>query len=79
MNLDKDKVEKLSLLIIDVLYKRFESFPEDSTENRNAPFHEAFLRAFSDKLDRKVSDIPFFISLSSWLHGLNTTLGQSFF
>lgn len=23
--------------------------------------------------------MPFFISLSSWLHGPNTTLGQSFF
>jgi hypothetical protein len=32
-----------------------------------------------NKLNGKVSDIPFFISLSSWLHGLNTTLGQSFF
>ena len=79
MDLDKDKVENLSLLVIDVLYKRFENFPEDSTENRNAPFHEAFLGAFSDKLQGKVLDIPFFISLSSWLHGLNTTLGQTFF
>lgn len=26
-----------------------------------------------------MQDIPFFISLSSWLHGLNTTMGQTFF
>jgi hypothetical protein len=58
---------------------RFDSFPEDASNNRNAPFHEAFLTAFSDKLNGKVSDIPFFISLSSWLQGLNTTLGQVFF
>ncbi|MBD3193637.1 MAG: TdeIII family type II restriction endonuclease, partial [Candidatus Lokiarchaeota archaeon] len=73
------KREKIALEIIRTLFKRFESFPEDSTKNRNAPFHEAFLQAFSDKFNSCFSDIPFFISLSSWLHGLNTTLGQSFF
>jgi hypothetical protein len=61
------------------LFSRFENFPEDASNNRNAPFHEAFLKAFSNKLGNRVSDVPFFISLSSWLHGLNTTLGQSFF
>jgi len=71
--------EKISLEVIKTLVVRFESFPEDASNNRNAPFHEAFLKAFADKLDGKVSNVPFFISLSSWLHGLNTTLGQSFF
>jgi len=71
--------EKISLEIIKTLVKRFELFPENASNNRNAPFHEAFLKAFADKLEDKVPDIPFFISLSSWLHGLNTTLGQSFF
>jgi len=71
--------EKISWEVIRTLITRFELFPEDASNNRNAPFHEAFLQAFTDKLAGKVSDIPFFISLSSWLHGLNTTLGQSFF
>ncbi|MDR2626893.1 MAG: TdeIII family type II restriction endonuclease [Dysgonamonadaceae bacterium] len=71
--------EKISIEVIKTLLKRFENFPEDASNNRNAPFHEAFLKAFSDKLEDKVSDIPIFISLASWLHGLNTTLGQSFF
>ncbi|MCC5945924.1 MAG: TdeIII family type II restriction endonuclease, partial [Bernardetiaceae bacterium] len=43
------------------------------------PFHEAFINAFSDRLEGKVASVPTFISLSSWLHGLNTSLGQSFF
>lgn len=73
------KKEKIAIEVIKTLITRFETFPIDSSNNRNAPFHEAFLNAFSDKLKGKVSDIPFFISLSSWLHGLNTTLGQSFF
>jgi len=71
--------EKIAFEVIRTLISRFESFPDDTTTNRNAPFHEAFLNAFKDKLEEKVSDIPFMISLSSWMHGLNTTLGQQFF
>lgn len=71
--------EKISHEVIKTLISRFESFPGDATINRNAPFHEAFLNAFKDKLEEKVSDIPFMISLSSWMHGLNTTLRQQFF
>lgn len=77
--IDKAKKEKISHAVIRTLYTKFSDFPEDATKNRNAPFHEAFLKAFETKFSGKVSDIPFFISLSSWFHGLNTTLGQTFF
>lgn len=79
MPLNNEIKEKISFEVIRTLVSRFNSFPEDASSNRNAPFHEAFLNAFADKLHDKVPDIPFFITLSSWLHGLNTTLGQSFF
>lgn len=79
MALDIKIKEKISIEVIKTLVTRFENFPEDASNNRNAPFHEAFLNAFTDKLAGKVPDIPFFISMSSWLHGLNTTLGQTFF
>ncbi len=79
MPLTNQQKEKISIEVIKTLVTRFDNFPEDASNNRNAPFHEAFLNAFSDKLNGKVSDTPFFISLSSWLHGLNTTLGQIFF
>ncbi|MCB0537676.1 MAG: TdeIII family type II restriction endonuclease [Bacteroidetes bacterium] len=79
MPLTNIQKEKISIEVIKTLVTRFDNFPEDASNNRNAPFHEAFLNAFSDKLNGKVSDSPFFISLSSWLHGLNTTLGQIFF
>lgn len=79
MALNNRTKEKISIEVIKTLVTRFDNFPEDASNNRNAPFHEAFLNAFSDKLNGKVSDTPFFISLSSWLHGLNTTLGQIFF
>ncbi|SMM98974.1 type II restriction endonuclease TdeIII [uncultured Candidatus Thioglobus sp.] len=71
--------ERIALEVIRTLVTRFENFPENANNNRNAPFHEAFLSAFSEKFKKNVSDIPFFISLSSWMHGLNTTLGQTFF
>ena len=79
MALNDQVKEKISIEVIKTLVTRFESFPEDASNNRNAPFHEAFLNAFSNKLQDKVSDTSFFISLSSWLQGLNTTLGQTFF
>lgn len=71
--------EYIAIQVIRTLYAQFEKFPEDTSENRNAPFHEAFLNAFTNKLEGKVQSIPVFISLSSWMHGLNTSLGQSFF
>lgn len=77
--LDKSKKERISHVVIGVLYSRFKNFPEDATNNRNAPFHTAFLNAFNDKFQGKVTDIPYFITMSSWLQGLNTTLGQTFF
>ena len=70
--------ELIAIEVIRTLYAQFEKFPEDETNNRNAPFHEAFLNAFSEKLNGKVASIPVFISLASWMHGLNTSLGQSF-
>lgn len=73
------KKELIAQTIIKILVSRFNSFPEDGNNNRNAPFHVAFLNAFSDKLNERVRDIPDYISLSSWLQGLNTSLGQSFF
>jgi len=77
--ISKLKKENIAIEVIKTLFSRFENFPKDALSNRNAPFHEAFLEAFSDRLENKVTNIPMFISLSSWLHGLNTTLGQSFF
>ncbi len=71
--------EQIAWQVIAVLVKRFQTFPDTSAENRNAPFHEAFLQAFADRLAPHVTEPNVLISLSSWLHGLNTTLGASFF
>ncbi len=80
MALSKDKIEKISLEVIKVLHSRFKSYPEDKLKIRNAPFHKVFLDAFENKIKEKIkTDVPTFLSLSSWMHGLNTTLGQTFF
>lgn len=77
--MNQDKKERIAFEVIKTLKSRFDNFPENELDNRNAPFHEAFLNAFSIKLEGKVTSVPFLITLSSWLHGLSTTLGQSFF
>ncbi|MBQ7362382.1 MAG: TdeIII family type II restriction endonuclease [Bacteroidaceae bacterium] len=79
MAIPNNKKELISHAVIKVLYSRFKSFPSDDEQNRNAPFHVAFMQAFEEKLDGRVKNIPDFINLSSWMHGLNTSLGQSFF
>ena len=73
------KREQIALEVIKTLKSRFDNFPVDASDNRNAPFHEAFLEAFKVKIEKHVTNIPIFVSLASWMHGLNTTLGQSFF
>jgi hypothetical protein len=71
--------ESIALQVIKTLKKQFDKFPDDFSESRNAPFHKAFLNAFTTRLDGKVESQEILISLSSWMHGLNTSLGQSFF
>lgn len=73
------KKEQIAHSVIKVLHSRFNSFPFEDGLNRNAPFHVAFMQAFKDNLERRVKNIPDFISLASWMHGLSTSLGESFF
>jgi hypothetical protein len=75
MALDSKIKEKISLEVIRVLVAASEFLPENNCDNYSNPF----FHAFADKLEDKVSDVPLFISLASWLQGLNTTLGQTFF
>lgn len=77
--MDNLKKERIALEVIKTLKSKFDDFPEDATNNRNAPFHEAFLEAFKVKIEKYVTDVPIFVSLASWMHGLNTSLGLSFF
>lgn len=73
------KKQEIAKVIIKLLKSRFDTFPEDATAPRNAPFHKAFLQAFSERFDAAGTNVDAMISMSSWIHGLNTTLGQVFF
>jgi len=73
------KIQPIALEVIRVLKTKSDNFSKDIQNNRNAPFHEVFLNAFKDKIEKYVNNVPYFISLASWFHGFNTTLGQSFF
>ena len=42
------------------------------------PFYNALLNPFFDIIEKKNTSIADFISLSSWMNALNTTLGQTF-
>lgn len=77
--MDELKRERIALEVIKTLKSRFDNFPTDASDNRNAPFHEAFLEAFKINIEKYVTNVPIFVSLASWMHGFNTTLGQSFF
>lgn len=74
-----EKKEKISYIVIKTIYKSYENIQEDYCDKTYNPFHRAFLHEAITYLNSNVTDVPFFISLSSWLHGLNTTMGQTFF
>lgn len=77
--MNEKKRQKIAYEVIKVLKSRFESFPQGDESTRNAPFHKVFLNAFSHELNAAGTSVNAIINMSSWMHGLNTTLGLSFF
>ncbi len=57
---------------------RIESFPELNHQNRNAPFHDLILKAFDRQLKNISVPTPYLVAISSWMHGLSTSLGTGF-
>lgn len=78
MALSKDKRTRISEVAKLILLSRLESFPNETTKVRNAPFHGAFLECFKDKIRPLNIQTPYLVALASWLHGLNTSLGSGF-
>lgn len=78
MALSQDQTNRIEEIVKGILSRRIENFPEDSSSIRNAPFHEIILKAFEDRIGVLNIKIPYLIALSSWLHGLNTSLGTGF-
>ena len=77
--MNENKKQMIAFEAIKILKSRYDSFPDNTTAVRNAPFHKAFLRAFESRFDELHTNSDALLNVSSWIHGLNTTLGQSFF
>ena len=69
---------RIQEVVKDILESRLEKFPSDAKANRNAPFHDAFLDAFREQLSTVNIETPYLVALASWMHGLNTSLGNGF-
>ena len=76
--MNNEQKQSIAFVVIEILKSRFDSFPNNATISRNAPFHKAFLQAFSKNFEVLNLNMDASITISSWIHGLNTTLGQSF-
>lgn len=76
------KKELIAIEVIKILYKSAEYIQENLITTDKNPFNMCFYKGIvsnvGDNFLVKKNDDDF-ISLSSWLYGLNTTLGQSFF
>lgn len=78
MAINTVKKDQITEIIKRILTSRIESFPELSHQNRNAPFHELILQAFDEQLHNLSVPTPYLVTISSWMHGLSTSLGSGF-
>jgi hypothetical protein len=78
MLLTQDKQNRIGEVVKDILLRRIDNFPKLGAEIRNAPFHQAFLECFKERLGPLNIELPYLLAISSWLHGLNTSLGTGF-
>lgn len=71
----KDAITKAA----DAALKNFTSkFPTESTLSRNEPFHSAVYKAFESQLQARHLDLKSILQLSSWIQGVNTSMGSFF-
>lgn len=78
MSMSKDKRDRISEIIKEILLSRIDSFPELNCQNRNAPFHDLILTAFDNQFKNINIPTPYLVAISSWMHGLSTSLGNGF-
>lgn len=78
MPLSQPQKQQIKEVVKKILLKRSENFPDVNQVNRNAPFHELFLKAFEQKLGNLKVPTSYLVAIASWMHGLNTSLGTSF-
>lgn len=78
MSINNLKRDQIAEVIKNILASRIETFPELNHQNRNAPFHDLILQAFDKQLHNLSVPTPYLVAISSWMHGLSTSLGSGF-
>ncbi len=78
MKLNQQQKNRIQEEVKKILESRIESFPDVSSKNRNAPFHDAILECFKEQLKEFDIETPRLIAIASWMHGLSTSLGSGF-
>lgn len=79
--ISNDKKELIAFEVIKILQKSTDYIQENLITSDKNPFYASFYAGITSNVKGNcITEIyePDFISFSSWLHGLNTTLGQSF-
>lgn len=76
--LDPHRTELIALEAVKVLIGTLADLVQDDSDHGHSPFYRGFTEASTKKLPINY-DFPNLVSLSSWMHGLSTTLGQTFF
>lgn len=74
----EEQKNRISEVIKNILISRVIKFPKIDQQNRNAPFHEIILKTFEKELRNVNITTPHLIAISSWLHGLSTSLGSGY-
>lgn len=78
MALTKDQKDRIEEEVKKILDRRRQSFPSNTSLLRNAPFHDLFLSCFHEEFKKYKLETPKLIAITSWMHGLNTSLGTGF-
>jgi len=78
MAINQDKKNRIEEVVKKILATRIKTFPTLDSRNRNAPFHELIVSAFQEQFKHINVPIPYLVALSSWMHGLSTSLGSGF-
>src|SRR3989338_10602194 len=78
MAINQDKKNRIEEVVKKILATRIKTFPTLDSRNRNAPFHELIVSAFQEQFKHINVPIPYLVALSSWMHGLSTSLGSGY-
>ncbi|MBI1813305.1 TdeIII family type II restriction endonuclease [Candidatus Peregrinibacteria bacterium] len=76
--LHRSKKDSIAKAFNAVLQNRTLLFPTESTFKRNEPFHRVLYHAFEAQLQTRSQDVTSILQVSSWVQGVNTSMGSFF-